>query len=299
MRRSSQEKKFEKVLFSFGVALGALIGARGLIEQKSMGVVSTLKSRWSQHRLPAGGSVAADECSEIVDSRGNLQWQRMRFRSGNCSLMIRSSESRIPSRILSFGSNGAMMIFSQFGRNVSRESGAQLYFLFPRSQSVPAVNVLSDTNEVAVRTAAGAVIRFSLDSGEISRTSPDLAIDQSSAITESNRGGIAITSWSGILLNVGFSMREQPYYRRPNGVATFSDSSGAVCRVRNSDIYDYSSPEEPLFRLQSDKVALAFLERHCANLDLSSLRPQAAAESERATSLEAAPSELNVQQRAD
>ena len=74
-------------------------------------------------------------------------------------------------------------------------------------------------------------------------------------------------------------MREQPYYKRPEVESVFKDSQGRSCKVRNKEIYDYSNPEEPIFKLSDDAVALAFLETRCVGLDLSSLKPRKAPDS--------------------
>jgi hypothetical protein len=294
MIQFNQSKKLERVLFFTGVAAGALLGARGPILKTSEDIYLGVKSQWTQQRVPASGTEAVDDCSQEFESEGMVSWQRLRFRSGNCSLMIRSNRDGIPNRSISLGSNGAMMIFSQFGPSLSRDSGAQLYFFFPRTQSVPRARVISDSNEVAVSTASGSEIRFSMETGMISRTSADLALDQSSDITEANRGGITVNQWSGILLDLGFTRREQPFFNRPNGIATFRDSQGGQCRVRNSDIFDYSSPDEPRFRLVSDADTLSFLQERCARLDLSSLQRQGN-QTERAALVEAARSEVQTQ----
>ena len=59
---NSKSKKLEKALFVAGVAAGALMGARGLIVQKSNEVLLGFKSKWSLQRLPASGEAAVDEC---------------------------------------------------------------------------------------------------------------------------------------------------------------------------------------------------------------------------------------------
>ena len=265
--------KVEQILFAAGLLSGVFLAAREPIHEKTMTWAYSLKSHYLTQRLPAGGeaSAATDPCTLDVGSEGVLSWQRMRLRNGNCSVYIRPSETDDMSyRGLSFGSNGGFLVFNQIGSD-PRNNGSRLFYLFPRSQEVPSVNSLPELGEVAVRTGAGALIRFSTQSGHISHTSPDLSIQVASEITASNRGGIEITSWSGIILDLGFTMHEQPFYKRPTGRAIFRDARGGVCTVQNRDIFDYSNVDEPRFRLTDDGLVRAFLSQRCASLDLSSL----------------------------
>ncbi len=265
--------RIEYALFVSGMAAGALVGARGVIQEKVDSFASSVRVNWSQTRLPAGAEAdsTADKCSLVTGANGALAWQRMRMRSGLCSVYIKPDVSSFPGRGVSFGSHGNMMIFSQFSSRLS-DAGAQLYYLFPLAEGVPSVSEAPSSNEIIVRTAAGSLVRFSTETGNISGSSPDLSISVDSNITPGNQGGLRVTAWSGILLDVGFRMGEQPFYKRPNAYATFKDAQGATCRVQNREIYDYSDQEEPRFLVGSNSAALDFLTRRCSNLDLSSFR---------------------------
>jgi hypothetical protein len=222
-------------------------------------------------RLPAG----SDDCAFEVETYGSLGYQRTRYKSGICSVYIRHTEKDEHFRSFSFGSNGSLMVFNQFSES-GHDNGARLFYFFPRSQSVPRFVPLPEAGEVAVQTSSGSQVRFSTADAMITGTSPDLELTIKDDIVPGNAGGVEVIRWSGVYLDVGFSMREQPYYKRPNGEAWFKDAEGHACKVQNKEIYDYTNPEEPRFKLSDDQIALAFLESRCPELETSSLRPKPA-----------------------
>lgn len=204
-------------------------------------------------------------------------WSR---RHRRCLLIMKSDrddKSYPVYRTYSFGDNGLFMIFNSYGEGPpSRMTGARTYFMFPRTGHVSA-HVMT-TGEVAARTASGHEVRFSAERGRIAEIT-EAEFREDDAVRPDNEGGVEITFFSGLLLEMGYRRGGSPH-GRPGRSSYFIDRHGNRCRVTNREIFSYDSSGDATVRFSDEELA-DYLENHrrraCRNLDVSVLRHASAA----------------------
>lgn len=162
---------------------------------------------------------------------------------------------------------GLFMVFNSYGQgDGSDKTGARVYYFFPRQQ-MP--NAKTGNDKVIFSTATpGTEISLDALSAKFSGISSHLGVGkfrEDSNINENNNGGLEIFDYPGLMLDLGFSLGADPASNR-NGVATFTDQKGQICRVKNYEIFKYASTGDVQFKY-SDQELKAFLKTSCVHLD--------------------------------
>ena len=281
LRQELEQRNYSPISyeFPFKSALGTTISLAAII---LVGAFVTIKGTQmagttAAGRAPAaapdtkvhGGVVAGeDSCPYKSIKKGKIDVMQLKMKGGKCAVMVKPSSTRQDKhRSYSVFSNGAFVVFNSTGSgSVSSSTGARAYFFFPRKER-PSFEEMT-TGEIAVRTVAGQIIRFSPVSGKISSMT-GAAYSEDPSISLRNRGGVEIKSCDCLWLDTGWQKGEVAY-SNPSGSSTFRDRSGSACAVKNREIFDHAGGEAVLKYETSDRLQ-AFLSKRCPKLDISML----------------------------
>ncbi|WII73064.1 hypothetical protein QJS83_04150 [Bdellovibrio sp. 22V] len=165
-----------------------------------------------------------------------------------------------------FASNGLFMVFNSFGPgDESKTTGAREFFMFPRPNDRYSYKWNDEANELEVVHVTGDTFVFDIKKARLkSVTRANVTV--ADYVVPSNRGGIEISNYQGILLDSGFTLGRSPT-SNANAYSTFKDFNGKTCRMKNSELFKYTSDGEIIFKY-SDKSLKALLNSRCPQLSL-------------------------------
>ncbi len=227
-----------------------------------------MKIIWSFLLLAIPMSSFAQEptCPEKVERRGSIQLQQIP--SGNntsCYISVHNfKQGGLIYRDYSFSSDGNFMVFNSFGNGPDDvDTGAREFFLFPRPAANPSYNWNDDARRLEVIDSSGS--KFSFDYEDAQIVSIDKAtVKVAPEVVKTNRGGVEISKFKGLILDAGFAIGKAPS-QVTTASSTFTDEVGATCKVKNSDVFKYTSDGDVSFKF-SDKGLVAFLKVKCPKL---------------------------------
>jgi len=167
-------------------------------------------------------------------------------------------------RAYSFYSDGMLMVFSSYGDGDDSNpnlTSARVFYVFPRTGAL-ALEMNPAAGTVSVVMADGGRAHIDPATAQLSSLERG-SITVSPRVDPSERGGVEITSYAGLMLDAGFRMGESPS-GRPNADSTFRDAHGHLCTVKNNEIFAYAGGDHE-FKF-TDAQLRAWLKTRCPNL---------------------------------
>ncbi len=162
-----------------------------------------------------------------------------------------------------FNNDGSLLVFNSFSEF---EDGARSYMLFPRNHT-PTIE--ADNFSLNLHTSnKNSQIYFSQFQKKII-SSKGIKVTEDLNISPNNQGGIEIMPQEVLVLDGGWKKYSDPF-ASPNRLSVFKDHENNICKVKNSEIFDYDDSENKKFKF-SDLELKAFLLKSCKNLNLSKL----------------------------
>lgn len=184
--------------------------------------------------------------------------------AGKCFVFIRPmNDDDLVYRAHVFYDTGLLMIFSSYGpgEDVGRLTSAREYYMFPR-RSAPRLDMDVSARTVSVLMADGRRAIFNPATAQFAALDGDVAV--SPVVDPAVRGGVEITRYAGLLLDLGYRQGAQPS-GRPEGDATFRSPHGQFCTVKNSELFDYAPNGEHAFKFTDARLS-AWLRQRCPAL---------------------------------
>jgi len=208
----------------------------------------TASASLRKYRPAFSALASASACPRVEPSHvDNTQGYADGFSSGKCYISIGAmSTEHLIYRAYGFFSDGLMMVFSSYGDGEDSNpnlTSAREFFFFPCTGAM-ALEMDKAAGTVAVVMADGGRVHIDPAAVQI-RSLARGAVTVSPRVDPAERGGVEITSYSGLMLDAGFRMGESPS-GRPNAEGTFRDALGASCTVKNNEIFAYANGDHEL-----------------------------------------------------
>lgn len=163
-----------------------------------------------------------------------------------------------------FTSDGLFMVFNSYGPGAESETtGAREFYFLPRPLSQFVFIWNFDAKELEVTHVSGDKFIFDARKARL-KTISRAQVTVADEVNKINKGGIEITRYQGLLLDGGFKMGSAPT-SVANANSVIKDSSGASCRVKNQEVFKYTSDGDVIFRF-SDTTLPGFLKNRCPQL---------------------------------
>jgi len=202
----------------------------------------------ARYRPAFSATAATSACPRVDPSHvDNTQGYADGFRSGKCYVSIGAmSTENLIYKAYGFYSDGLLMVFSSYGDGEDSNpnlTSAREFFFFPRTGAL-ALEMDPAAQTVSVVMADGGRVHIDPATAQI-RSLARGAVTVSPRVDPAERGGVEITSYSGLMLDAGFRMGESPS-GRPAAESTFRDALGVMCTVKNNEIFAYAGGEHEL-----------------------------------------------------
>lgn len=215
--------------------------------------------------VPAAASVAAPASCPSYRPRhvGNTQGYGNEY-YGKCFVSIHPMNAQdLVYRDYAFYSTGLLLIFSSYGpgEDVARLTSAREYYFFPRRQA-PTLHMDEAAGTVSVTGVDGRAVVIDPATAQIASLDGDIIV--SPVVDPAVRGGVDITRYAGLLLDIGYRQGGQPSGRRNNN-STFRAPHGQTCTVRNDEVFTYTPDGEHEFKFD-DAALKTFLATRCPNI---------------------------------
>jgi len=195
---------------------------------------------------------------------GGAQGYADGFSSGLCYVSIHpeSTPGMIYRSYVFFG-DGLMMVFSSYGDGPSsKTTSAREFFFFPRRRA-PELTMDPKARSITVRMSDGGRADIAPATAQLSGLERGHAT-VSPKIDPAERGGVEITSYTGLMLDAGFRIGESPS-GRADGTSTFRDAEGRTCGAANRDLFNYTANGDHAFKF-TDAQLSAWLKTACPAL---------------------------------
>ncbi|MFP5520740.1 MAG: hypothetical protein ACLGGX_12615 [Bdellovibrionia bacterium] len=208
---------------------------------------------------------AQTSCPDSRAWRDNVKMNTMTNSTGGCWLSVMPfNVKNLTYRDFLFDEQGLMMVFASFGEgDDSQTTGAREFYLFPRKNKIPTGKFL-ENNDLVVTHPSGTEFLFSSKTGDVTAMSPG-QLKVSSFFDPSEKSGVEILKFEGILLDLGFRMGAPPS-SLSSGRATFKDTQNNSCVLRNSELFRITSDGDAYFRYPQDAALGKFLKTRCPDL---------------------------------
>lgn len=223
----------------------------------------------SRIQFSPAARTASSTCPRVDPSHvDNTQGYADGMSSGKCFVSISSMLStHLIYRSYGFFNNGLLMVFNSYGdgedNNPNLTSAREFYF-FPRTGAL-ALEMDKQAGTVSVVMSDGGRVHIDPATAQI-RSFARGSVTVSPRIDPADRGGVEITSYTGLMLDAGFRMGESPA-GRPNADSTFRDALGRLCTVKNNELFAYANGDHEL--KYTDAQLSAWLRTRCPVLTLS------------------------------
>lgn len=179
---------------------------------------------------------------------------------GRCFVSISPNDAQnLVYRSWAVFEGGPLMVFMSFDDQWGKDStGAREYYFFPRVSS-PALDFDAANPRVTATLPNGDALAFDPAAATASSLGRGtLTVDP--RVDRSLRDGTDISSYSGLLLDLGFAFGHSPASERQRLVA-FRSAQGQLCRVKNEEIFTYAGGDHSF---KFDDAALsAWLKTRC------------------------------------
>ncbi|WP_413578721.1 hypothetical protein ACLVWU_09325 [Bdellovibrio sp. HCB290] len=218
--------------------------------------------------MPVFASTQAQDsqtCQDRVERGGTIQVQMRPTSKGDCFISINNFKlNTMFYRAYLFANDGNMMVFNSFGSgSVSETTGAREFYFFPHRYKNPTFAWNEEQRHLTVTSTAGDEYYFDYDTAQLKGMNK-AEIQVTSEISKTNKGGVEITKYQGLVFDAGFKMGSAPT-GAPRNKGTFTDENGKTCTLNIGDIFSYSEEGDPYVKY-SDKNLAAFLKKKCPKL---------------------------------
>jgi len=161
-------------------------------------------------------------------------------------------------------SQGLFMVFNSYGPgSESEKTASREFYLFPRLTNQFSHKWDLGRKELEVVHITGD--KFIFDSRKARLKSLTRAhVTVANDVDPSNRGGVEISNYQGLLLDGGFRVGNAPT-SDAYGQSIIKDKIGNQCVVTNKEVFYYNASDDIIFRF-SDKEFLKFLRQRCPKL---------------------------------
>ncbi len=158
------------------------------------------------------------------------------------------------------------MVFNSYGPgDESQTTSAREFYLFPRVKENFSYTWNDSINELEFINVTGDKIIFDSRKGRLKSISGG-NVTVADYIEPTNRGGIEITNYKGLILDGGFKIGSAPT-GDSSGTSTMTDVLGNTCKLKNTEVFTYSSNGDVIFKF-TDKALATYLKTRCKNLKL-------------------------------
>lgn len=212
------------------------------------------------------GTGAYAACPSDNTIYANASVQRDAFTDGSCFVSVVSMLStNLKYRSYLITDEGLLMVFNSFGQGPEEKAtGARNFFFFPRGKTLE-VNFDESSNVLKVKQGNGDFVSFSGETAEIVGVGlGSIQVDEK--IQPNNRGGVEFPSYSGLMMDGGFSIGHSPSAEK-NSKSTFRDANGMTCEVTNNEVFRYTSGGNVLFKFSDSELSI-FLKLRCPTLNV-------------------------------
>ncbi len=208
-------------------------------------------------------SLAAEaDCKNQLISAGFVQVQQGSFGDNTCFVAIHSMRStEMVYRDYIVTDKGLLMVFNSYGDGPnSTMTGAREFYFFPRNKTV-SFSVDPRSNDVTVHAANGDDFVFGAGTAQLKlMIHGDVTLDQD--VTPENKGGLEITNYDGMYLDVGFSLGHAPN-SEPERRIEFHSIKGTTCELKVKDVF-VNVNSQPTITMSDDELS-AFLQKKCSH----------------------------------
>ncbi|NUN04498.1 MAG: hypothetical protein HUU57_01940 [Bdellovibrio sp.] len=213
-------------------------------------------------------SHASEEtCPYTVERREEIQFQQLWSEdSQSCYFSVSPRDAYVDLiyRDYLFSSSGLFMVFNSYGPgDEAQTTAAREFYMFPRTRSTFVAQWDDENRELKVTHVTGDQFVFNYKRANlksITRANITVAPD----VVPTNRGGIEISNFQGLILDGGFKQGGAPT-GSPNATSVFKDVAGKTCAVKNAEVFKYTSQGDVIFRFD-DKGLKSFLRGRCSSL---------------------------------
>lgn len=163
-----------------------------------------------------------------------------------------------------FTSDGLFMVFNSYGKGPDAETtGAREFYMFPRPLNKFSYEWVNDTQELIVTHVTGEKFIFDARKARL-RSMTKAKVVVADYVEKTNRGGVEISDYQGLILDGGFQMGRPPT-ANSGGTSVLKDINGKTCAVKNSEIFKYTTGGDVILKY-SDATLPAFLKKRCPSL---------------------------------
>lgn len=220
--------------------------------------------------LPASAfAQQAEFCPERVERHGSIQLeQSLSTDKATCLLSIHNfKQEGLIYRDYLLTSTGDLMIFNSYGDGPeSSTTGAREFFLFPRPNKSISYKWNDEDRRLEILDANGGMSYYDYEDAQITFMSHG-TVKVAPQVVDTNKGGVEISQFQGLLLDVGFTKGRAPS-QVSSAYSTFTDQAGTSCKVKNLDIFKSTSDGDILLRY-SDQGLAALLKSKCPKIKFS------------------------------
>lgn len=209
---------------------------------------------------------AASPCLDKLEIFENTMVQTLPNKTGCLVSVSPVDTNSLVYRSFLFDNIGLFMIFDSFGEGSESETtGAREFYFFPHKTNEISYRYDIHSQHLSVKSPSGKVFIFNAKKSIlVSASNSSLTIDY--AVNRKNKGGIEFIKNDAFYLDLDFKMGQSPS-QNPNGEANFKDVKQNSCIVKNSDIFKYTSDQDPLFKYD-DAHLRSFLRKNCPKINL-------------------------------
>lgn len=204
--------------------------------------------------MSLGAFAQEDECSNLMESRGNVTVRRNFYPDGACNLSVTAGNPGDIYRDYSFGHTGGILIFVNYGvYDGEHRFGTREFFLLPNKNKFPQFAWNDETSQLEVIMTNGKKAFFNYSDAELSGI-------EGANITVNSRhhphelGGVNITIKEGLLVDTGFLL-DRLNSQSPTKMSVIQDAEKNSCKVMNMLLFGYKSNGDVVFKLSNEELS--------------------------------------------
>lgn len=206
-------------------------------------------------------------CPDIVERHDGIQIQQLwSDGSESCFFTVTPRDAYVDLiyRDYLFTSDGSFMVFNSYGPgDESKTTAAREFYMFPRINEGFTYSWDDNARELTLINVTGDKVIFDSKKGRLKSISGG-TVTVADYVEPANRGGVEISNYQGLILDGGFKIGSAPT-GNPSGSSFMKDVKGTQCKLKNSEVFKYTSGGDVVFKY-SDKTLIPFLKQRCPNL---------------------------------
>jgi hypothetical protein len=199
-------------------------------------------------------------CGDFFSQSGQAQIQGViGIDQLNCMLIVSPTNPKnLIYRSYIFDSTGSFLVFNSLGDGPeATQTGARLFFLFPRSHTL---SYKINSNNIQISTNSGEIFTFDANKYGIKSIS-NSKFSESEEVNTTNNGGVEFLEFPHLLLDAGFMIGNDPRSdHKNNSLISLNEKK---CKIKNTEIFDYSNPQEFPLKFKSDIEFNDFIKNRC------------------------------------